>query len=66
MGKNGGSEAAPVGESHGMGHRCPMAPSVFWGPGQPLGWGGPAWQWGSRPKWSGGRDKGLPYPGVPP
>lgn len=31
MNRNGGSLAAPMGGSHGMGHRCPMAPSVFWG-----------------------------------
>lgn len=37
-------------EPHGTGHHCPMAPSIFWGSGQPLGWAnsGLAWQWGPR------------------
>lgn len=36
--------------SHGMGHRCPMAPSIFWGSWAApwLGKLGPAWQWGPR------------------
>lgn len=53
-GKKGGEEwgqfGCTRGRSHGTDHHCPMAPSVFWGPGQPLGWAdwGLAWQWGPR------------------
>lgn len=52
------------GESHGIDHHCPMAPSVFWGPGQPLGWA--SWvQPGSGvpgPKWGGGKQgAALPW-----
>lgn len=35
--RTGGSLAIPMVGSHGMGHRCPMAPSIFWGGlGSPL------------------------------
>lgn len=39
-----------------------MAPSIFWGPGQPLGWAnwGLAWQWGPRAQVRGGRIRGFP------
>lgn len=53
-GKEDGQEWGQFGcaneEPHGTGHHCPMAPSIFWGSGQPLGWAnsGLAWQWGPR------------------
>lgn len=62
VGKNGGSEAAPGRESHGIGHRCPMAPSVFRGPGQPLGWASWAQPGSGAPDLSGvgGGTRGYP------
>lgn len=50
------------GGSHGMGHRCPMAPSVFWGAWAPLAWASWA-QTGSglpRPKWKVGGTRICP------
>lgn len=53
-GKEGGQEWGQFGctneDPRGTNHHCPMAPSIFWGPGQPLGWAdwGLAWQWGPR------------------
>lgn len=62
MGKNGGSEAAPVGNPR-HGPSLPNGSKCFLGAWAALA-GGPAWQWGSRPKWSGGGTRGLPYPGI--
>lgn len=68
-GKKGGQEWGQFGctneEPHGTDHHCPMAPSIFWGPGQPLGWAnwGLAWQWGSQDLSQMRENKGLPSPG---
>lgn len=63
--RNGGSLAVPVVGSHGMGHRCPMAPSIFWGSGQPLGWAnGPSLAVGAQDLSGIGGNKGLLYPGA--
>lgn len=52
--KRGGQEWGQFGRTdegpRGTDRHCPMAPSIFCGPGQPLGWAnwGLAWQWGPR------------------